>query len=417
VEEAAKVGSNLGNSKLLYISGSIGMGHVTRDLAIIKEIRKLRPDCIIECLAGEPAASVLRNAGYMLAPECSSLAYQADGNLAEGMAKDYRLDLYYWLYKAIKGWKETFRIYLKAVERGKYDLVVGDEAYDVIMGYMQDLRTKNVCFIMMFDFAKNYSLSWNPRERFLTWATNRLTWDKSLKKGKKGVFYSDASIFIGEPADVPDEKFGLFLGNAAESRAYYKFVGYCLDFDPKTYMDQEAMKTKLGYGSEKLIICSIGGTNVGKPLLELCAQAYPLIKEKVPGVRMVLVAGPRLRLEDLKVSEGIEVRGYVPDLYQHFAACDLAIVQGGGTTTLELTALKRPFIYFPLEGHWEQQMNVANRVQRHRAGVKMRFPKASPKRLAEVAVENLGKKVDYAEVPVDGARNAALEIARLLPKA
>ena len=36
------------------------------------------------------------------------------------------------------------------------------------------------------------------------------------------------------------------------------------------------------------------------------------------------------------------------ELYRHLAACDLAVVQGGLTTTMELTAAKRPFLYFPL---------------------------------------------------------------------
>ena len=34
------------------------------------------------------------------------------------------------------------------------------------------------------------------------------------------------------------------------------------------------------------------------------------------------------------------------DLYRHLA-CDLAVVQGGLTTAMELTANRRPFIYFP----------------------------------------------------------------------
>jgi hypothetical protein len=42
--------------------------------------------------------------------------------------------------------------------------------------------------------------------------------------------------------------------------------------------------------------------------------------------------------------------GYVPNLFEHFAACDLAIVQGGGTTTMELAAQNKNFLYFPLEG-------------------------------------------------------------------
>ena len=38
----------------------------------------------------------------------------------------------------------------------------------------------------------------------------------------------------------------------------------------------------------------------------------------------------------LPVVDGVEYRGYVPQLYRHLAACDLAIVQGGLTTCMEL---------------------------------------------------------------------------------
>lgn len=58
----------------------------------------------------------------------------------------------------------------------------------------------------------------------------------------------------------------------------------------------------------------------------------------------------------------MEVQSYVDRLYEHFAASDLAVVQAGGTTTPELTALRRPFLYFPLEEHFEQQVHVAGRL-------------------------------------------------------
>ncbi|MDD1756445.1 MAG: hypothetical protein LUQ39_06390, partial [Methanomassiliicoccales archaeon] len=211
------------------------------------------------------------------------------------------------------------------------------------------------------------------------------------------------------------ERFGLFLGRASDLRDFYKIVGYAPDFDPRQYLDQAAIKKELGYGKEKLIICSIGGTAIGKPLLGLCARAYPFIKEKVPEAKMLIVAGPRIKAEEISAPEGVEVKGYVPELYKHFAACDLAIVQGGGSTTFELTALKRPFIYFPLEEHFEQQVIVPNGLQRHRAGFKMRYPGTTPQMLAEAAVANLGKKVDYVDVPVDGARKAAEIIVGCLP--
>jgi UDP-N-acetylglucosamine:LPS N-acetylglucosamine transferase len=96
------------------------------------------------------------------------------------------------------------------------------------------------------------------------------------------------------------------------------------------------------------------------------------------------------------------------------AACDLAVVQGGGTTTLELTVLRRPFLYFPLERHCEQQIHVAGRLARHRAGVKMSFKNTTPEILAESIADNIGKEITYDPIPVDGARNAAEKIRRFL---
>ena len=83
---------------------------------------------------------------------------------------------------------------------------------------------------------------------------------------------------------------------------------------------------------------------------------------------MILVCGPRVPVDSIKAPEGVKVVGYLPNLYRHLGAADLCVVSGGGTITLELTALERPFLYFPLEQHFEQEVGVAGRCQRHRAG-------------------------------------------------
>ena len=64
---------------------------------------------------------------------------------------------------------------------------------------------------------------------------------------------------------------------------------------------------------------------------------------------------------------------YVPNLYRHLAACDLAVVQGGLTTTMELTASRRPFLYFPLRHHFEQNIHVRHRLDRYGAGRRMDY--------------------------------------------
>jgi UDP-N-acetylglucosamine:LPS N-acetylglucosamine transferase len=195
-------------------------------------------------------------------------------------------------------------------------------------------------------------------------------------------------------------------------RALCRFIGYILPFNPLDYAEKVAVRKKLGYGQEPLVICSIGGTSIGVDLLTLCSKAYPIIKEHIPNLRMVLVCGPRLSPEVLEVPQGVEVRKYVPNLFEHFAAADLAIVLGGATSTLELTALNRPFIYFPLEGHFEQAY-VANRLYRHQAGIKMHFPQTSSVSLAGKILFHIGEEVRYEPIPIDGAQKAAQLINQL----
>lgn len=198
------------------------------------------------------------------------------------------------------------------------------------------------------------------------------------------------------------------------ARACCKFLGYVFPFDPQEFRDKAKVRAGLGYGKEPLVICSIGGTSIGKELLVLCGRSYLLVKEGLPGVRMVVVCGPRLSAESLDVPEGVEVKGYVPNLYQHFAASDLAIVQGGGTTTMELAALRRPFLYFPLENHHEQQVLVSGALKRHGAGINMTYSETTPESLAEAIFSHIGKEVTYTPIPTDGAQKAAELISQLL---
>ena len=106
--------------------------------------------------------------------------------------------------------------------------------------------------------------------------------------------------------------------------------------------------------------------------------------------------------------------GYVPKLYRHLGAADLCIVSAGGTITLELTALQKPFLYFPLEQHFEQEVGVASVCQRHGAGIRMTRSKTSPETLAAAILSNLGKTMDYAKIPINGAKEAARRITELL---
>jgi hypothetical protein len=81
---------------------------------------------------------------------------------------------------------------------------------------------------------------------------------------------------------------------------------------------------------------------------------------------------------------------------------------------MELAANKRPFLYFPLEHHFEQNFHVAHRLDRYAAGRRMDYATATPDSTAAAISEEIGRAVDYRDVETDGAANAAKLLAEML---
>lgn len=395
--------------KVLYISGSLGLGHVTRDIAIAQELRRQVPDIDIRWLAVHPASLLLENAGETLIPEASE--YSNENLFAEKSAHGTELNLLSYLLKSKAAWKKNTKIFAKIVTSQQYDLVIGDETYEIRLALRKHPELKKFPFVMIYDFVGLDSMSRNPLEKLGVYIYNK-KWSHPFIKNQKPSY--DLGLFVGELEDVPNTSFGLGLPNRREfANAMYKFVGYIFPFDPSALTNHTEIRKKLGYGSEPLVIVSIGGTSIGKKLLELCGEAYSILQKTIPSLRMVLVTGPRIEINSLKVPTGVEVKQFIPQLYEHFASCDVAVVQGGATSTLELTALQRHFIYFPLEGHSEQA-SVARNLLRRGAGIQMSFSKTTPSLLAEKISSAIGAKIVYPQIPTDGAQKAVQLIIKLL---
>jgi hypothetical protein len=380
-----------------------------RDLEIVGALRKLRPDIEVFWMADSPASDMLEKAGEKLLPE-NNLLQKANTALEES-AKEYKANLVQWAMNMRKGWAKNCEVYAKVFESYNFDLLVGDETYDVLIAMVNDPSYKKLPFVVIYDILGLDASTWNPVDRIAAYVTNRL-WVKFLRSTPP---LADKSIFVGELEDVLDRSFGFMLPNRRRlAEKVCDFVGYILPEDIENYKDKTKARQLLGYRDEPLILCSIGGTSAGRNLLDLCTAAYPLVKKKIPNLRMILVCGPRVLPESVKAPEGVKVLGYVPRLYRHLGAADLCVVSAGGTTTIELTALEKPFLYFPLEQHFEQEVGVANVCQRHRAGIRMVRSKTTPEMLAEAILSNLGKTTDYAKLPINGASEAARIVNALL---
>ena len=193
----------------------------------------------------------------------------------------------------------------------------------------------------------------------------------------------DRSIFVGEPGDVVAG--AIRAGPAGDPRV----DGAPLPVQrlhPRIRSGHPGRagraRAELGVGDDPLCVISVGGSGVGGPLLRRVIEAVPHAREQLPNLRVLAVAGPRIDPATLPQAEGVEVRGYVHELYRHLAACDVAVVQGGLTTTMELVAANRPFISIPLASHFEQRFHVRHRLDRYGARTSLEFADATPERLA-----------------------------------
>jgi hypothetical protein len=363
----------------------------------------------IEWLAAEPATTMLRDAGEHVLAEADEWAEETQ--TAESAAGEYASSIFKYVLKAYDGMDRNAEVFERVTSKKDYDVVVGDETYELWEPLVKKPERLRCPFVMIYDFVGFDAPRAGLIEKLGSYYFNRL-WVNSDRKLFDGGEH--CALFVGELDDIPDAGLGPMLPNRRlHASNHYDFIGYVLTFDPADYADHREVRTSLGYDGRPTILVTVGGTSIGKPLLELSASSLPLIKRDVPDARMVIVCGPRIDPESIEAPvgvDGLEILGFVPRLYEHMAASDLVIAQGGGTTTLELTALRRPFLFFPLQGHFEQEIAVSGRLRRHGAGIRMRYADTTPEVLAREVVAQLGDAPSPPSIRTDGASTAAERI-------
>ena len=397
--------------KALFVSSAIGLGHVQRDLAIAREMRKLQPDLEIDWFTVHPASAYLEREGERLHPITARLANES--RHFEAQAGEHDLQAFFALRTMDEVMARNFLVFAELLEREHYDIVVGDEAWEVDYHYHENPELKRQPFVFLTDFVGCLPMEeGNEREAFLCADRNA----DEIEHVARYPWIRDRAIFVGNPDDVTEQPFGPGLPRIRDwTERNFAFTGYALPFDPATLADTDALRARHGYrADEKLVIAAVGGTAVGAPLLRRIADAFPIMKRQVPGLRMVLVAGPRVARASLPEQAGLEVLPYVHNLFEHLACADLALVQGGLSTCMELVATRRPFLSFPLERHFEQCIHVTHRLHNYCADCAVRFRELTTEGLAERALQAMHAPVAYKPVETDGAARAARQIVDVM---
>jgi predicted glycosyltransferase len=398
------------DKRALFVSSPIGLGHARRDVAIAQELRRLVPGLEIDWLAQDPVTRVLEAEGERIHPASPHLASESGHFESECAEHDLHA------FQAIRRMDEikcaNFMLFHDVVRDDPYDLWIGDEAWEIDHFLHENPEEKRAAYAWLTDFV-----GWLPmedggeHEAFLTADYNA----EMIEQIARYPRVRDRAIYVGNADDVIGEDFGPELPAIRDwTEQHFDFAGYVTGFDPAA-IDREKVRAELGYRpDEQVCIVTVGGSGVGEQLLRLVLDSFAEAKRLLPRLRMIAVAGPRIDPASLPRQDGLEVRAYVHDLYLHLAACDVAVVQGGLTTAMELTAGKRPFLYFPLRHHFEQNFHVRHRLERYGAGRCMDFETTGPAEIAAAIAEEIGRDVSYRDVERDGAARAAQMLAELL---
>jgi pimeloyl-ACP methyl ester carboxylesterase/predicted glycosyltransferase len=401
-----------GRPRALFVSSPIGLGHAQRDVAIARELRRLHPDLQVDWLAQDPVTRMLEAEGERIHPASPHLANESKH--IESESAEHDLHCFHAIRRMDEILAANFMLFHDVVREDRYDLWIGDEAWELDYYLHENPREKRAPYAWLSDFVGFLPMDdGDARERFLAADHNA----QKVEHIAEHPEVRDLSLFVGNPEDIVPKRLGPELPMIRDwTERNYEFTGYVTGFDPADLGDRTKLRADLGYGDdEQVCIVTVGGSGVGADLLRRVIASFPQAKERVPDLRMIVVAGPRIDPESLPSHPGLEVVPYVHNLYRHLAACDLAVVQGGLTTSMELTAQKRPFLYFPLRHHFEQNFHVRHRLERYGAGRRMDFDDSPPELIAAAIAQEIGRDVDYRDVEVDGAARAARRLADMLP--
>ena len=360
--------------RALFVCSPIGLGHAQRDVAIAKELRKFAPDLEIDWLAQHPVTTVLEAEGERVHPLSAELANESGHMESESAEHDLH---------CFQAWRRmdeillaNFMVFHDVAREENYDLWIGDEAWELDYYLHENPEEKRAAYVWLTDFV-----GWLPmpdggeREAFLTADYNA----EMIEHIARFPRVRDRALFVGNPDDVVADPFGPDLPLIRDwTQQHFDFAGYVSGFDPAAFADREKLRAELGYRPRSTFASSRSAAPAWAAISSGASSSVPGGEGARPGAPDDRRRRPRIDPAAFPEADGLEARAYVHNLYRHLAACDLAVVQGGLTTAMELTANQRPFLYFPLRHHFEQNFHVRHRLERYGAGRALDFETATP---------------------------------------
>lgn len=292
-------------TNLTFFSSPIGLGHVTRDIAVAQHLNNIK----IKFVSGEGGPKLFSDYGF----EAQNLYKPPIFEIQDGTLKNPLR----WLFRYYSYYKKCKDISSDIIEKERPKLIVSDEDFaSLTIAQEKKLKTVLITDILETNFAKGIG-------SFI---------EKKMNKSMKEIMKKCDVIIL--PEDGSDEDNIIRVGPIVRKILY----------------SREELRKRFSF-DRKTIVISIGGTSAGQFLIEKTIQVY---KKLNLDADMLIVSGPALKIS----GEGIRDLGFVNNLHEIIYAADLIISLAGKSTIDEAESYGTPGIFIPIKGHFEQEANA-----------------------------------------------------------
>ena len=312
-----------------FFSSPIGLGHVTRDIAIVNNFQNITTNFV----SGSGAAKILENLDFNVHDRYTPPSFIIKNGSLQNPAK--------WLWGYYQYYKDCKNISKEIIQKDEPSLVISDEDFAAI----SIAQEKNIPTVLITDVLET---------RF----TNGIVslFEKKMNKSMQKMIEKCNIVIIPENGNNHDN---------------IKYVGPIVR---ETNFSRNELRQKFSF-KDKTIVISIGGTNAGEFLIEKAIEAILKINQ---GFEIVLVSGPAVN----KKFKNVRDLGFVDNLHEIIFAADLIISLAGKSTIDEAKVYGTPAIFIPIKDHFEQEDNAKEEG----------FDFEDIERLDELILEKIGQK-------------------------
>ncbi|MCP2505611.1 MAG: UDP-glucuronosyltransferase [Nitrosopumilus sp.] len=288
-----------------FFSSPIGLGHVTRDIAIVNNLK----DIPINFVTGSGAAKILKKLEFKVNDVYSPPSFSVKNGALNNQTK--------WLWSYYQYYKNCKNISEKILKKNNLNLIISDEDF-ASLTVAQNLEIPNILItdVLETKFTKGIA-------SFI---------ERKMNKSMMNIIKNCDVVIIPEEGDNQDN---------------IKRVGPIVR---KINCSREELREKFSFNKITIVI-SIGGTDAGLFLIDKAIKAILKINQNI---EIVVVSGPAVNKKFLNVKN----LGFVDNLHELIFASDLIISLAGKSTIDEAKAYGTPGIFIPIKGHFEQEHNA-----------------------------------------------------------